>query len=68
MNIKAFKMDGLGNNFVIIDRRKSEINLTKEQIIPIVVDFPAPFGPSNAKKSPFFTLRLILSRALKESS
>ncbi len=35
MNIKAFKMDGLGNNFVIIDRRKSEINLTKEQIINI---------------------------------
>ena len=35
MNIKAFKMDGLGNDFVIIDRRKSEINLTKEQIIKI---------------------------------
>ncbi len=28
-------MDGLGNDFVIIDRRKSEINLTKEQIIKI---------------------------------
>ena len=35
MDIKAFKMDGLGNDFVIIDRRKSEINLTKEQIIKI---------------------------------
>ena len=35
MDIKAFKMDGLGNDFVIVDRRKSEINLTKEQIIKI---------------------------------
>lgn len=35
MDIKAFKMDGLGNDFVIIDRRKSGINLTKEQIIKI---------------------------------
>ena len=35
MNIKAFKMDGLGNDFVIIDRRKNEINLSKEQIIKI---------------------------------
>ena len=35
MDIKAFKMDGLGNDFVIVDRRKSQINLTKEQIIKI---------------------------------
>ena len=35
MDIKAFKMDGLGNDFVIIDRRKNEINLSKEQIIKI---------------------------------
>jgi len=35
MDIKAFKMDGLGNDFVIIDRRKNEINLSKEQIINI---------------------------------
>ena len=35
MDIKAFKMDGLGNDFVIVDRRKSEIDLTKEQIIKI---------------------------------
>jgi Diaminopimelate epimerase len=35
MDIKAFKMDGLGNDFVIIDRRKNKINLTKEQIIKI---------------------------------
>ena len=35
MNIKAFKMDGLGNDFVIIDTRQKIINLTKEQIIKI---------------------------------
>ena len=35
MDIKAFKMDGLGNDFVIIDTRKKIINLTKEQIIKI---------------------------------
>ena len=35
MDIKAFKMDGLGNDFVIIDQRKKVINLTKDQIIKI---------------------------------
>jgi len=35
MDIKAFKMDGLGNDFVIIDNRKKLIRLTKEQIIKI---------------------------------
>jgi len=35
MEFKAYKMDGLGNDFVIIDRRKSEISLSKEQIIKI---------------------------------
>jgi len=35
MDIKAFKMDGLGNDFVIIDNRQKIINLTKEQIIKI---------------------------------
>ena len=35
MNIKAFKMDGLGNDFVIIDNRQKITNLTKEQIIKI---------------------------------
>ena len=35
MNIKAFKMDGLGNDFVIIDQRIENYNLTKEQIIQI---------------------------------
>ena len=33
MDIKAFKMDGLGNDFVIIDNRQKITNLTKEQII-----------------------------------
>ena len=31
--INAFRMDGLGNDFIIIDRRKNEINLSKEKII-----------------------------------
>ncbi len=35
MDIKAFKMDGLGNDFVIIDNRQKTTNLTKEQIIKI---------------------------------
>ena len=35
MDIKAFKMDGLGNDFVIIDTRQKIINLTEEQIIKI---------------------------------
>jgi len=35
MNIKAFKMDGLGNDFVIIDQRSQNYNLTKDQIIKI---------------------------------
>ena len=33
--INAYKMDGLGNDFVIIDRRKSSIDLTKEKIIEL---------------------------------
>ena len=35
MDIKAFKMDGLGNDFIIIDNRQKIINLNKEQIIKI---------------------------------
>ena len=35
MEFKAYKMDGLGNDFVIIDRRKNDVNLSKEQIIKI---------------------------------
>ena len=33
--IKAYKMDGLGNDFVIIDRRRNLINLSKEEIIKL---------------------------------
>ena len=35
MDIKAFKMDGLGNDFVIIDNRQKVTELSKEQIIKI---------------------------------
>ena len=35
MEIKAFKMDGLGNDFVIIDNRQEITKLSKEQIIKI---------------------------------
>ena len=35
MNFKAFKMDGLGNDFVIIDNRSDEIKLSSDQIIKI---------------------------------
>ena len=35
MDIKAFKMDGLGNDFVIIDQRTQDFNLSKDQIIKI---------------------------------
>ena len=35
MDLKAFKMDGLGNDFVIIDNRQKNTKLSKEQIIKI---------------------------------
>ncbi|MBD1139540.1 diaminopimelate epimerase, partial [Pelagibacterales bacterium SAG-MED46] len=35
MDIKAFKMDGLGNDFIIIDNRQKITHLNKEQIIKI---------------------------------
>ncbi len=35
MDIKAFKMDGLGNDFVIIDNRQKVTVLSKDQIIKI---------------------------------
>ena len=31
--IKAFRMNGLGNRFIIIDRREKSINIPKEKII-----------------------------------
>ena len=33
--INAYKMDGLGNDFIIIDRRKKSINITKKKIIEL---------------------------------
>ena len=33
--INAYMMDGLGNDFIIIDRRVNFINLTKEKIIEL---------------------------------
>jgi len=33
--INAFKMDGLGNDFIIIDRRKNLVNLSIEEIIKL---------------------------------
>jgi len=38
MDIKAFKMDGLGNDFIIIDQRSHELDLTKDQIINCVIE------------------------------
>tara|TARA_B100000029_G_scaffold444607_1_gene464491 strand:- start:267 stop:1091 length:825 start_codon:yes stop_codon:yes gene_type:complete len=35
MNFKAYKMDGLGNDFVIIDQRKKVEELSKKEIIKI---------------------------------
>ena len=35
MEFKAFKMDGLGNDFIIIDQRIESINLSNDQIIKI---------------------------------
>ena len=33
--INAFQMDGLGNNFIIVDRRKNITNISKEKIIDL---------------------------------
>ena len=39
MEIKAFKMDGLGNDFVIIETKKrNPISISKEKIIELVFD------------------------------
>ena len=35
MEFKAYKMDGLGNDFIIIDRRKNPISIVKEKIIEL---------------------------------
>jgi len=33
MELQAYRMDGLGNDFIIIDRRKKKIDLTKDTIL-----------------------------------
>ena len=33
--INAYRMDGLGNDFIIIDRRKNYIELSKDKIIEL---------------------------------
>ncbi len=33
--LAAYKMDGLGNDFIIIDKRNKSVSLTKEQIVKI---------------------------------
>ena len=34
-NLEAYKMDGLGNDFIIFDKRKNHISLSKDQIVKI---------------------------------
>jgi len=35
IKLEAYKMDGLGNDFIIFDNRKKSISLTKDQIVKI---------------------------------
>ena len=39
IEIQAYKMDGLGNDFIIIDRRKEKIDISKQQIINISIKY-----------------------------
>ena len=39
--INAFRMDGLGNDFIIVDRRKKSINISKEKIIELGKRLPS---------------------------
>ena len=41
--INAYKMDGLGNNFIIIDRRKNALELNKDKIVSIANKKMVPF-------------------------
>ena len=41
--INAYKMDGLGNNFVIIDRRKNTLEINKDKIVSIANKKMVPF-------------------------
>ena len=42
-NINAYRMDGLGNNFIIIDRRKNVLEISKDKIVSIANKKIAPF-------------------------
>ena len=41
--INAYRMDGLGNNFVIIDRRKKALEISKDNIVSIANKKIVPF-------------------------
>ncbi len=41
--INAYKMDGLGNNFIIIDRRKNTLEISKDKIVSIANKKIVPF-------------------------
>ncbi len=41
--LNAYKMDGLGNNFIIIDRRKNILELNKDKIVTIANKKVVPF-------------------------
>ena len=42
-NINAYRMDGLGNNFLIIDRRKNALEINKDKIVSIANKKMVPF-------------------------
>ena len=70
--INAYKMDGLGNDFVIIDRRKNSINLTKEKIIEHCINnlakFKIPSEIAFVSELPRNATGKVLKRTLKEIS
>ena len=41
--INAYKMDGLGNNFIIIDRREDSLEINKAKIINLANKKMVPF-------------------------
>ena len=41
--INAYRMDGLGNNFIIIDRRKNALEISKDNIVSIANKKIVPF-------------------------
>ena len=41
--INAYRMDGLGNNFLIIDQRKDCLEINKEKIVNLASKKVVPF-------------------------